>query len=173
MKFAMRSVPSALRSRYLGYSSPAGSKVLVSHADLLAYLSTLHPIHYGQLAGEIDALLAPLVAMTRGRSEVPAFASRGTALAFDAAAPRIEMEMDTRHVVRQASLGTVEHGAQITNALSIEATMSSRLAGFSPGAETTSGTRTSGSYMNGPLKGSPCSPCASARRSSAMRSSRR
>ncbi len=48
--------PSDLRARHAGHEASTGAKILVSHHDLLAYLSTLHPIHYGQLAKQIDAL---------------------------------------------------------------------------------------------------------------------
>ena len=50
------SLGQSLRSRFLEYAPRGGAKVLVSHEELLAYLSTLHPVHYGQLAGSIDAL---------------------------------------------------------------------------------------------------------------------
>jgi cell division protein ZapE len=46
----------ALRSRYLSYTARVGAKVYASHSDLLAYLSSLHPIHYGRLAESLDAL---------------------------------------------------------------------------------------------------------------------
>jgi cell division protein ZapE len=45
-----------LHRRFRSYAPSRGVKVLVSHDDLLAYLSTLHPIHYGQLARSVDAL---------------------------------------------------------------------------------------------------------------------